>query len=56
MGKLFKYWKDHIGIILVIIALLVVQAYCDLALPSYTSDIVDVGITNGGIENVAPEK
>ena len=56
MGKLFKYWKEHIGIILVIIALLVVQAYCDLALPSYTSDIVDVGITNGGIENVAPEK
>lgn len=56
MGKLFKYWKDHIGIILVIIALLVVQAYCDLSLPSYTSDIVDVGITNGGIENVAPEK
>ncbi|MDY6329570.1 MAG: ABC transporter ATP-binding protein [Lachnospiraceae bacterium] len=56
MGKLFKYWKDHIGIILVIVALLVVQAYCDLALPSYTSDIVDVGITNGGIENVAPEK
>lgn len=56
MGKLFKYWKEHIGIILVIIALLVVQAYCDLALPSYTSDVVDVGITNGGIENVAPEK
>lgn len=56
MGKLFKYWKDHIGIILVILALLVVQAYCDLALPSYTSDIVDIGITNGGIENIAPDK
>ncbi len=56
MGKLFKYWKDHIGFILIIIALLVVQAYCDLELPTYTGDIVDVGITNGGIENVAPEK
>lgn len=32
------------------------QAYCDLALPSYTSDIVDVGIQQGGIENAVPER
>lgn len=56
MSKLFKYWKSHIGMILVIIMLLIVQAYCDLELPSYTADIVDVGITGGGIENIAPEK
>ena len=51
-----KYWKSHIGMILMIVLLLVVQAYSDLALPSYTADIVDTGITNGGIEYVAPEK
>lgn len=56
MSKLFKYWKSHIVMILVIIALLIVQAYCDLELPSYTADIVDIGINGGGIENVAPEK
>lgn len=56
MKKLFKYWKEHFAIIIVIIGLLVVQAYCDLALPTYTSDIVDIGITNGGIEYIAPEK
>ena len=56
MSKLFKYWKSHIGMILVIIMLLIVQAYCDLELPSYTADIVDVGITGGGIEHIAPEK
>lgn len=56
MKKLFSYWKGHFAIIVVIICLLIVQAYCDLALPSYTSDIVDVGITNGGIEYIAPEK
>ena len=56
MTKLVKYWKEHIALILVIIGLLVVQAYCDLELPSYTADIVDVGITNSGIEHVAPEK
>ena len=47
MSKIFKnmipYWKS----IVIIIALLFVQAWCDLALPSYTSDIIDVGIQNG---------
>ena len=56
MLKLFKYWKEHISIIIVIILLLVVQAYCDLTLPTYTKDIVDVGISSSGIEKVAPIK
>lgn len=56
MTKIFKYWKDHIGLVIIIVGLLVVQAYCDLELPSYTADIVDVGITNSGIEHAAPEK
>lgn len=56
MKKLFEYWKGHTLAIVMIICLLIVQAYCDLSLPGYTSDIVDVGITNGGIENAAIEK
>ncbi len=41
---------------LLISLLLIVQAYCDLSLPSYTSDIVDIGIQNGGIEYATPDK
>lgn len=56
MSKIFKnmipYWKS----IVIIIALLFLQAWCDLSLPSYTSDIIDVGIQNSGIEHVIPEK
>lgn len=55
MGKIFKnmipYWKSIILIVLV----LIVQAFCDLALPSYTADIIDVGIQNSGVEHVLPE-
>jgi ATP-binding cassette subfamily B protein len=40
--------------VLVVIALLVVQAYCELELPNYTSGIVDVGIMQDGVENAAP--
>ena len=39
-----------------IVLLLMAQAYCDLTLPAYTSDIVDVGIQQGGIENAVPVK
>lgn len=55
MSRIFKnmipYWKS----IIIIVALLFVQAWCDLALPSYTSDIIDVGIQNNGVEHVVPE-
>ena len=55
MSKIFKnlipYWKSVIMILL----LLFVQAWCDLSLPQYTSDIIDVGIQNQGIEHVLPE-
>ena len=56
MWKLFKHLGEHKAAVLLIILLLVGQAYCDLALPSYTSDIVDVGIQQGGIENAVPER
>lgn len=55
MTKLFKYLKKSSPIILFIVVLLVLQAYCDLSLPSYTSDIVNVGIQQGGIESPVPE-
>ena len=55
MSKIFKnmlpYWKG----LIIVIALLVVQAWCDLSLPAYTSDIIDVGIQNKGVEHVLPE-
>ena len=56
MKNLFKYaasyWKAMIAIVLI----LVVQAYCDLSLPAYTSDIVNVGIQQGGIEDEVPRQ
>ena len=47
MGKLFKYLRQHAGVVLAIIVVLFVQAFCDLSLPTYTSDIVNVGISGG---------
>ncbi|MBE5962939.1 MAG: ABC transporter ATP-binding protein [Lachnospiraceae bacterium] len=55
MLKLMRYLKKSIVPIIAVFALLVLQAYCDLSLPSYTSDIVDVGIQQGGITEAAPE-
>lgn len=55
MGKIFKnmipYWKT----LIIVLMLLFVQAWCDLSLPSYTSDIIDVGIMNQGVEHIVPE-
>ena len=52
MGRIFKnfvpYWKS-------VMVLLVLQAFCDLSLPQYTSDIIDVGIQNKGVGHVMPE-
>lgn len=56
MGKLFKNMAPYWQTVIVIFCLLVVQAYCDLALPQYTSDIIDVGIINGGVEHILPKK
>lgn len=56
MRRLLKYLKSSAGPILIIVALLVVQAYCDLSLPTYMADIVDVGIQQGGIAHAAPDR
>ena len=55
MVKILKYLKSSWISILVIIVLLVGQAMCDLSLPDYTSNIVNVGIQQGGIEETAPK-
>lgn len=56
MLKLMKYLKKSAGYIVLIVALLFLQAYCDLALPEYTSKIVNIGIQQQGIEDGVPEK
>lgn len=55
MFRLFKHLGEHKAAVGAVIVLLVIQAYCDLSLPSYTSDIVDVGIQQKGIEYAVPE-
>ena len=54
MGKIFKQLARHWAACLAVVALLFVQAYCDLSLPDYTSKIVDTGIQQGGIESPLP--
>lgn len=55
MGRMLKsvapYWKS----VIIIMALLFLQAFCDLSLPQYTSDIIDNGIQNGGVSHSMPE-
>ena len=51
-----KYLKKSAGYIVLIIALLFLQAYCDLSLPDYTSKIINVGIQQKGIEDSVPDK
>lgn len=55
MKRLFKYMGMYWKAVLLILLLLCGQAYCDLSLPGYTSDIVNVGIQQGGIEESVPK-
>ncbi len=54
MGKLFKFLRPFAGSVIAIFCVLMVQAYCDLSLPTYTSDIVNVGIQQKGIDEKVP--
>lgn len=54
--RIFKYLLEHKAALALLIVLLLVQAFCDLALPTYTAGIVDVGIRQFGIENPTPEQ
>ncbi len=56
MFKMFRYVKEKWYYIVLILALLFLQAYCDLALPDYTSKIVNVGIQQKGVSDGVPDK
>lgn len=56
MLRIMKYMKGYGNLVALIVVFLVVQAFCDLALPQYTSDIIDNGIQNKGVVYVLPEK
>ena len=56
MAKLAKYLKSSAGLIVLIVCLLFLQAYCDLELPDYTSRIVNEGIQQKGIQDGVPEQ
>ena len=54
MKTFFTYIKKHTITIILVIIFLFIQAICDLKLPDYTSKIVDIGISQNGIENNIP--
>ena len=56
MRKLFANLLPYKKQVLIMVLILILQAYCDLALPEYTQDIIDVGIQNRGVEHILPEK
>ncbi len=56
MLQIFKNLKPYWKSVIVIFVLLIIQAVCDLALPSYTSSLIDTGIQNYGVEHVSPYK
>ena len=55
MLKIIKHLKPFIASILLVLGLLFVQAVCDLSLPDYMSNIVNVGIQQGGVDNAVPK-
>ena len=56
MLRIFRYIKDKWYVLLLIITLLFLQTYCDLALPNYTSKLIDIGIQQKGIEDGVPDE
>ena len=51
-GNLKKYWKS----VLILAVLLIVQGFCEMSMPQYTHNIIDVGIQNKGIEHILPAR
>lgn len=54
--KIVRYLKHSLPAVCLILLLLIVQAFCDLAIPKYTSEIVDIGIQQAGVEHIATEE
>ncbi len=55
MKNIFRFMAKAKGAVLGIVLLLIVQAYCDLAIPSYTSDLLNVGLQQNGVEDAVPD-
>ena len=55
MKHIFHFLSDSKGAVAGVFLLLILQAYCDLALPTYTSDILNIGLQQGGIEDAVPD-
>ncbi len=55
MRNILRFLKGSEPIVIGIVIILIVQAYCDLSLPKYTSDIINVGFQQNGIESPVPE-
>ena len=53
--RLVKNFANHKIAVVIVVVLLAVQAFCDLSLPNYTSDIVDVGIQQSGVEHASTD-
>ena len=53
--RLIKNFANHKIAVVIVVVLLAVQAFCDLSLPNYTSDIVDVGIQQSGVEHASAD-
>lgn len=56
MKRIFKNLIPYWHMVVAIVLLLIVQAYCDLSLPQYTSNMIDVGIMNSGVKHILPQK
>lgn len=56
MRNLIRNMKPYKGLICIMLVLLMVQAWADMSLPQYTSDIIDTGIQNKGVEHILPDK
>ena len=56
MKNLLKNFLPYKKQIVLMVLILILQAYCDLALPGYTQDIIDVGIQNRGVEHILPQR
>lgn len=55
MRKLFNFMKPYAGSVFAILCVLMIQAYCELSLPTYTSNIVNIGIQQSGIDENVPK-
>ena len=55
MGRIIRNLKPYWKMVILIVLLLILQAVCDLALPQYTSDIIDTGIQNSGVKHIIPQ-